>query len=74
MKRANKSQKTDIEDNLLTIISNMKYILVDWPDIQLVMEDPEYGSRVYTGFSINSESDAAYFVPEDLYNKYFMDK
>lgn len=45
----------------------MKYILVEWPDIQLVMEDPEYESRVYTGFSINSESDAAYFVPEDLY-------
>lgn len=52
----------------------MKYILVDWPDIQLVMEDPEYESRVYTGFSINLESDAAYFVPEDLYNKYFIDK
>lgn len=52
----------------------MKYILVEWPDIQLVMEDPEYGSKVYTGFSINSESDAAYFVPEDLYNKYFIDE
>ena len=52
----------------------MKYILVEWPDIQLVMEDPEYESRVYSCFSINLESDAAYFVPEDLYNKYFIDK
>ena len=52
----------------------MKYILVEWPDIQLVMEDPEYEDRVCTGFTINQDSNAAYFVPEDLYNKYFIDK
>lgn len=52
----------------------MKYILVEWPDIQLVMEDPEYTNRVYVGYPIAEESTPTYFVPEDLYNKYFIDK
>lgn len=49
----------------------MKYILVEWPDIQLVMEDPEYMDRVYVGYNIAEESIPTYFVPEDMYYKYF---
>lgn len=49
----------------------MKYVLVEWPDIQLVMEDPEYADKVFMGLPITKEITSVYFVPEDLYNKYF---
>lgn len=42
----------------------MKYIKVEWPEIQYFMEDPEYLEKV--GF--DPEMDC-WFVPEDMYNK-----
>lgn len=38
---------------------------------RLVMKDPEYANKVFTGFPITKEITSVYFVPEDLYNKYF---
>ncbi len=41
-----------------------KYILVDWPEIQDFMDDPNYLQEVY--FAVDKES-SIYFVPEDMY-------
>ncbi len=50
---------------------NMKYILVKWPDIQLI-KFSEYIDNVFIGYLASTESEPVYFVPEDLYNKYFV--
>ena len=56
----------------------MKYILVKWPDIQLISDtdekviSSEYIDNVFIGYLASTESEPVYFVPEDLYNKYFV--
>lgn len=48
----------------------MKYILVEWPDIKLI-KFSEYIDNVFIGYPASTDGKLVYFVPEDLYNKYF---
>lgn len=50
----------------------MKYVAIGFPEIQDFMDEPDYAKEVYTGFSVQSEeSNALYFVPEQMYNKVY---
>lgn len=48
---------------------DIKYVLVQWPEIQNYMDNPRY-NECFCANSINKEDIESYwFVPEDLYNE-----
>lgn len=48
----------------------MKYILVEWPEIQLFMEHPKWNSCIFCQeIEGHPCPDNAYMVPEILYNE-----
>jgi len=47
-----------------------KYVLVKWPYSQVVMEHPRFNEcYLLQAFEYQEQLDAAYFVPEDLYEE-----
>ena len=49
---------------------NQKYILVEWPESQLFFEHSRFNECYLVQASDHQiQYDAAYFVPEDLYNE-----
>lgn len=52
-----------------------KYILVQWPDSQMLMDHPRFNECLFID-NIDGHNDvgsSAYMCPEDLYNKIFFD-
>lgn len=48
---------------------DIKYILIQWPEIQDFMEHPRY-NECYSALSLNENDINSYwFVPEDLYQE-----
>lgn len=51
-------------------IEKTKYILVEWPEIQMLMEHPRWSECVFcTEIPGHPCPDSTYAVPEDLYNE-----
>lgn len=49
----------------------MKYILVLWPESQMLMEEFWFNECIlYQAFDNQEHLDSAYFVPEERYNQW----
>lgn len=49
-----------------------KYILVDWPEIQMFMEHPRWSECIFcTEIPGHPCGDSTYAVPESIYNEVF---
>lgn len=72
METLTKEQREKVESCTDMCDSIEKYILVDWPEIQMFMEHPRWSECIFcTEIPGHPCGDSTYAVPESIYNEVF---
>ena len=70
METLTKEQREKVTNHATTCSSIEKYILVDWPEIQMFMEHPRWSECIFcTEIPGYPCGDSTYAVPESLYEE-----
>lgn len=70
METLTKEQREKVTNYATTCSSIEKYILVDWPEIQMFMEHPRWSECIFcTEIPGHPCGDSTYAVPESLYKE-----
>ena len=72
METLTKEQREKVTNYATACSSIEKYILVDWPEIQMFMEHPRWSECIFcTEIPGHPCGDSTYAVPESIYNEVF---